>query len=90
MRKRMIAQTLLVRPPLEQRWLDLESSASVEITSEDAAFPIESALLQQEERGWRADEPGVQTTRLIFARLANAVLRELGKEILEDRSGSLR
>ena len=43
-----------------------ESTASVEITSEDSAFPIESSLLRQEKGGWRAAEPGVQTIRLIF------------------------
>src|SRR5260370_27016913 len=51
---------------LSKGWLDLESTASVEVTSEDNAFPIESALLQQDKGGWRAAEPGVQTIRLIF------------------------
>ena len=40
--------------------------ASVELTSEDDAFPIESALLGQVKQGWRAAGPGVQTIRLIF------------------------
>jgi hypothetical protein len=65
MRKRIITRTLS-NPPPEQTWLDLESGASVEITSEDNAFPIESALLPGREEGWRAAEPGVQTIRLIF------------------------
>jgi hypothetical protein len=44
----------------------LESTAPVEVTSEDNAFPIESGLLRQEKGGWRAAEPGVQTIRLSF------------------------
>src|SRR6201987_4825860 len=60
MRKRIIARPLHTPPP-EQGWLDLGCIASVEVTSEDNAFPIESALLQQEKGGWRAAEPGVQT-----------------------------
>ena len=66
MRKRIIARPLH-SPRTEQGWwLDLESTASVEVISVDNAFPIESALLQLEKGGWRAAEPGVQTIRLIF------------------------
>ena len=64
MRKR-ITPTFSGSPRREQEWLNLESTASVELTSEDAAFPIESALLR-DKGGWRAAEPGVQTIRLIF------------------------
>src|SRR6266567_5026190 len=64
MRKRILSRTL--HSPAEQGWLDLESTASVEITSEDNAFPIESALLHRAKGGWRAAEPGIQTIRLIF------------------------
>ena len=66
MRKRTIARTLQTPPLLEQGWLDLESTASVEITSEDPAFPIESALVRRNKGGWLAAEPGVQTIRVIF------------------------
>ncbi len=65
MRKRIITRTHHTPSP-EQGWLDLESIASVEITSEDSAFPIERALLRRDKEGWRAAEPGVQTIRLIF------------------------
>jgi hypothetical protein len=68
MRKRIIA-------PLEQEtatpaddWLDLESLAEVEVTSEDVAYPIESALLSRQGSGWRAAAPGKQTIRLLFTR----------------------
>jgi hypothetical protein len=50
-------------------WLDLESLASVQITSEDPAFPIENALSANPERneiGWRAAAPGPQTIALSF------------------------
>ena len=53
-------------PPCEQPWLNLETTASVELTSEDIAFPIESALLWPDGGGWRAGHPGVQVIRLIF------------------------
>jgi len=65
MRKRITSRTLHTPEP-EREWLDFERIASVEMTSEDEAFPIEGALLGREKRGWRAAEPGVQTIRLLF------------------------
>ena len=50
----------------DQGWLDLNQAASVEVSSEDENYPIESALLEDEQRGWRAAEAGSQTIRLIF------------------------
>jgi hypothetical protein len=47
-------------------WLDLEHIVQVEITSEDAEHPIESALIDNNDTGWRADGPGEQTIRLVF------------------------
>lgn len=47
-------------------WLDLEAIADVQITSEDAAFPIEHALGKEESSGWRADTTGPQVIRLVF------------------------
>ena len=38
----------------------------VEVTSEEKRFPIESALLLGETRGWRAASSGTQTIRLVF------------------------
>ncbi len=46
--------------------LDVERAAIVEVTSEDKDFPIESAFVSGDSRGWRADAPGIQTIRLIF------------------------
>ena len=50
-------------------WLDLDSIAHVQLTSEDPAFPIENALgtsPERNERGWRATSPGPQTITLGF------------------------
>lgn len=47
-------------------WLDIEMIANVEITSEDDAYPVESALLPGKASGWRAAGPGKQTIRLLF------------------------
>jgi hypothetical protein len=46
--------------------LDIERAAVVEITSEEKDYPIESAFISGDTRGWRAAEPGPQTIRLIF------------------------
>lgn len=50
----------------DRRWLNIEQLASVEITSEEADYPIESALLLEETQGWKAAEAGKQTIRLLF------------------------
>jgi hypothetical protein len=67
MRKRQISSTPLSIAPSGQPWLDVEHRASVEVTSEENGYPIESALLlRAENRGWRAASPAAQTIRLIF------------------------
>ena len=66
MRKRQISPTPPSEPPSGQAWLDVGSAASVEVTSEENGYPIESALLDGENRGWRAAIPGTQTIRLLF------------------------
>jgi hypothetical protein len=68
MRKRIIAPVQHAASPLGEDWLNLERVAEVEITSEDAAHPIESALLPGRGSGWRAAGPGEQTIRLLFGR----------------------
>ena len=65
MRKRLITP-IAGAPPIDRDCLDVGSVALVEISSEDKAHPIESALLAGEKRGWRAAEPGPQTVRLVF------------------------
>jgi hypothetical protein len=49
-----------------QSWLDLERLSQVEITSESAAHPVESALVPGTGPGWRAAQPGEQRIRLVF------------------------
>ena len=72
MRKTVVSPAPKHVPPSDQGWLDLEQLASVEITSEDAAHPIESALLpasrptSEQDSGWRAEKPGEQTVRIVF------------------------
>jgi len=67
MRKRIITPVQQETASLDQDWLNIEGLAEVEITSEDAAHPIESALLPGLASGWRAAGPGKQTIRLLFA-----------------------
>jgi hypothetical protein len=66
MRKRQISPIPPSVAPSAQAWLDVEHRALVEVTSEENGYPIESALLEAENRGWRAGSPGTQTVRLIF------------------------
>ncbi len=67
MRKRIIQQgTQGTRPGADQQWLDLEHLVQAELTSEDAEHPIESALTGDAGSGWRAQQPGKQTIRLLF------------------------
>jgi hypothetical protein len=64
MRKRLIpsVKTAAAQPD----WLGLETAAEAEVTSEDRAFPLESALGPGPGPGWRASAPGTQTIRLMF------------------------
>ena len=66
MRKRLITPIPQDAPPRDQGWLDLDGAAVVEVTSEEKDYPVESALVSGEMRGWRAASPGTQTIRLLF------------------------
>ena len=66
MRKRVIGHGPREVSAVEPDWLDLEHLAQVEITSEDADYPIESALIPGTGSGWRAAQPGEQTIRLLL------------------------
>lgn len=66
MRKRLITVVQHDPLPLGQDWLNTETLAEVELTSEDAEYPIEFALLPGRGLGWRAAVPGKQTIRLLF------------------------
>ena len=69
MRKRIINQDPRNVAPIDQNWLDLQRLAQVEVTSEDAAYPIEAALIPCAGPGWRAAQAGEQTIRLLFDEL---------------------
>ena len=66
MRKRIITRGSQDALPPDENWLDLENLAEVEVTSEDASHPIDSALKPGEGSGWWASESGRQTVRLLF------------------------
>ena len=66
MRKRLITPKPQDAPSPNENWMDLESAAVVEVTSEEKGYPVESALVSGETQGWRAADSGTQTVRLIF------------------------
>ncbi len=66
MRKTIVTPAQKEAATADQDWLKVEGLAEVEITSEDAAHPIESALVPGGGPGWRAAGPGKQTIRLVF------------------------
>ena len=66
MLKRIIGQDTRDAAPAQGPWLNVDTLAQVEVTSEDAGHPIESGLLPGTESGWRAAGPGPQTVRLVF------------------------
>ncbi|MDH3527409.1 MAG: carbohydrate-binding protein [Gammaproteobacteria bacterium] len=66
MHKKIITPVRQETASFDKDWLNIDGLAEVEITSEDAAHPIESALLPGHASGWRAAGPGKQTIRLLF------------------------
>jgi hypothetical protein len=66
MRKKIINRGSKEPASTDHIWLDLESLAQVEITSEESGHPIESALTAGGGPGWLAGETGKQTIRLLF------------------------
>src|SRR5438477_12847894 len=67
MRKRIVgSQPTQASCESDQGWLDLEQIATVEVTSEDPSFPIESAFIPNCGPGWRASQKGEQQIRIIF------------------------
>jgi len=69
MRKQIVNRDPQHVAPVDQGWLDLQGLAQVELTSENAAYPIESALIPSAGPGWRAAQTGEQTIRLLFDEL---------------------
>ena len=88
MRKRII-ESHRSSLSLDQPWLDLESLAQVEVSSEEAQHPIEAALVPDAAPGWRAAAPGQQIVRLMFdepqnLRLIHLVFDEHEQERLQE------
>jgi len=84
MRKRIIGPGQQEPAPPDQDWINVEGLAEVEITSEDAAHPIEAALLPGSVSGWRAAGPGTQTIRLLFGHPQR--LRRIWLNFVESRT----
>ena len=63
MRKRPITPIPQEAPHLGEGWLDLDRVAVVEVTPEEKDYPVESAVISGEMRGWRAADSGTQTIR---------------------------
>ncbi len=85
MRKRVIVEGSEQSTRPDGVWLDLESLASVEVTSEDEGHPVESALAEGGGAGWRAARPGRQFIRLQFdepqsLRRVRLIFEEEGRE----------
>lgn len=66
MRKRVIGPVSVAHSMVKSRWIDVDKDASVEVTSEDASFPIAGALRPDGRVGWRAAAPGAQIIRLVL------------------------
>ena len=66
MRKKIIQPVSKDTAHSNESWLGLEPLAQVEVTSEEAANPVESALIPGPGAGWRAEQPGEQRIQLIF------------------------
>jgi hypothetical protein len=66
MRKTFIKESLPDVSTEPGQWLELETLASVAVTSETPDHPIESVFSAPAGAGWRAAEAGKQVIRLIF------------------------
>ena len=64
MRKRIIGSDN--EAAAAEDWLSPAEIAHVEVTSEEAIYPIEGALLLDSTSGWVASDPGHQLIRLLF------------------------
>jgi hypothetical protein len=66
MRKVIKPDTVKNPTQSQDGWLDLEDTATIEVSSEDPLFPIESALSGGKSAGWRAARPGRQIIRIVL------------------------
>lgn len=61
-------QSLIATAAESAAWLPIDELAEVYVSSEDAQYPVEAALLEGSAAGWRAAAPGAQTIRIVFDR----------------------
>ena len=66
MRKSQLTRIPQNTPSRDQTWMEVDRIASVEVSSEESDYPIESALLLEGKTDWRAANRGMQIIRLIF------------------------
>lgn len=70
MRKTLMGPGTPGKPSLQDGWLELDSLASVEVSSETPECPGESVFAdpngERTNWGWRASSPGQQSLRLVF------------------------
>lgn len=67
MRKRIVeSERSQTGSESQQGWLDVEQIATVEATSENPNFPVESVFTSENGPGWRASQKGAQRIRLLF------------------------
>ena len=66
MRKQITKQDNGAVSVANQQWLNVEYLAKVEVSSEDEAHPIESALTPSAGLGWRAGQPGLRELQETF------------------------
>ncbi len=71
MRKTLIKESPTDTPADPGPWLNVESLASVEVTSESPGYPVESVFAPEPGAGWHADAAGKQVIRLVFDQLQN-------------------
>jgi hypothetical protein len=66
MRKEIMIQASVGKQLTEPHWIDVQNLARTELSSEDGAHPIESALGTDTGPGWLAALAGPQTIRFLF------------------------
>ena len=66
MRKRVIKPAAGEVATADQEWLDVEQLAQVEVTSEDAAHPVEAALVPGDGAGWFIEPDTTRTQEFVL------------------------
>lgn len=83
MRKQIIYQAVTAAELPFTEWLDIQTLAKVELSSEEELSPIEAAFTQGQSPGWRASQSGEQVIRLLFDDVQH--IRRIQLEFQEDQ-----